>query len=332
MLDEIEKKVKPGKLTANEKKALKLDLGRIPEVMLDNTDRNRTSPFAFTGNKFEFRAVGSSANCSQAMITLNTIMAHQLTQFKKDVDKRINKSTTTEDAIWQVLRDYIVASRNIRFEGNNYSKEWVKEAAKRGLSNIQNTPAALDVLIKPKTIQLYETHHIYSKREQEARHEIQVELYTKKIQIESRILGDMAITQILPAAIKYQNELINNVRGLKEIFNIKHGALASVGIKDQGLSNAINENGNSDSVFGAQLAMVKEISERVSVIRDNVKQMIDERKRANKIEDMTEKAYAYCKKVKPYFDEIRYQADKLEILIDDSIWPFPKYRELLFVK
>src|SRR6185437_7691916 len=332
MLDEIEKKVKPGKLTASEKKALKLDLGRIPEVMLDNTDRNRTSPFAFTGNKFEFRAVGSSANCSQAMITLNTIMANQLTQFKKDVDKHINKSTNTEDAIWLVLREYIVASRNIRFEGNNYSKEWVKEAAKRGLSNIQNTPAALDVLVKPKSIQLFEAHHIYSKREQEARHEIQVELYTKKIQIESRILGDMAMTHILPTAIKYQNQLIENVKGLKEIFNIKHGTLASIGIKDKGLSDAIHESGNSESLFDAQIAMIKEISERISVIRSNVKQMIEERKRANKIEDITEKAYAYCKKVRPYFDEIRYEADKLEILIDDSIWPFPKYRELLFVK
>jgi glutamine synthetase len=332
MLDEIEKKAKPGKLTASEKKALKLDLGRIPEVMLDNTDRNRTSPFAFTGNKFEFRAVGSSANCSQAMITLNTIMAQQLMQFKKDVDKLAGKSGNVEDAIWQILHDYIVASKNIRFEGNNYSKEWVKEAAKRGLSNIQNTPAAIDVLVKPKTMQVYESMGIYSKREQEARHEIQVELYTKKIQIESRILGDMAMTQIIPSALKYQNELITNVKGLKEIFGVKHGALASIGIKDQGLSEAIHENGHSDNIFDAQLSMIKEISERVNIIRDNVEQMIEERKRANQIEHATEKAYAYCEKVKPYFDEIRYNSDKLEILIDDSIWPFPKYRELLFVK
>jgi glutamine synthetase len=331
MLDEIEKKVKPGKLSASEKKALKLDLGRIPEVMLDNTDRNRTSPFAFTGNKFEFRAVGSSANCSQAMITLNTIVAQQLTQFKKDVDK-LSKSNNTEDAILQVLRDYIVASKNIRFEGNNYSKEWEKEAAKRGLSNVKTTPSALEVLTKPKTMQLFESLNIYSKREQEARHEIHVELYTKKIQIESRILGDMALTHVLPAAFKYQNSLIENVKGLKEIFGTKHNNLASVGIKDKGLSDAFRENGNSESLVDAQVSMIKELSERISVIKDNVERMIEERKKANKIEDATEKAHAYCEKVKPYFDEIRYHADKLEILIDDSIWPFPKYRELLFIK
>lgn len=332
MLNEIEKKVKPGKLSASEKKALKLDLGRIPEVMLDNTDRNRTSPFAFTGNKFEFRAVGSSANCSQAMITLNTIVAQQLNQFKKDVSKLSNKSTSVEDAIWQVLRDYIVASRNIRFEGNNYSEEWVKEAAKRGLSNIKNTPAALDVLVKSKPMQLFEAHNIYSKREQEARHEIQVEMYTKKIQIEARILGDMALTQVIPAAIRYQNSLIENVKGIKEIFNVKQGVLASVGIKDKGLSAAIHENGHSENLFDTQLKMIKEISERIAIIKDNVEQMVEERKKANKIADATEKAYAYCEKVKPYFDEIRYHSDKLEILVDDSIWPFPKYRELLFVK
>lgn len=332
MLNEVEKKVKPGKLSASEKKALKLDLGRIPQVLLDNTDRNRTSPFAFTGNKFEFRAVGSSANCSQAMITLNTIVAQQLNQFKKDVNKLSNKSNSTEDAIWQVLRDYIVASRNIRFEGNNYSEEWVKEAARRGLSNIKNTPAALDILLKPKSVQLFESNNIYNKREQEARHEIQVEMYTKKIQIEARILGDMVLTQIIPAAIRYQNSLIENVKGIKEIFNVKHGTLASIGIKDKGLSDAIRENGHSENLFDTQLSMVKEISERITIIRGNVEQMVEERKKANKINDATEKAYAYCEKVKPYFDEIRYHSDKLELLIDDSIWPFPKYRELLFVK
>jgi glutamine synthetase len=332
ILDEIEKKVKPGKLTDSDKKALKLDLGRIPEVMLDNTDRNRTSPFAFTGNKFEFRAVGSTANCSQAMITLNTIMANQLVQFKKDVDKLINKTTTAEDAILKVLRDYIVASKNIRFEGNNYSKEWVKEAAKRGLSNIQTTPAALDLFLKPKFVQMFEQHHIFTKREQEARHEIYAEMYTKKIQIESRIMADIALTQIIPTAIKYQNTLIENVKGIKEIFSIKQNSLASLGIKDKGLSDAFRENGNSDNLIDAQLGMIKEISERVGIIRENVEQMTEERKHANQIEDATEKAYAYCEKVKPYFDEIRYHSDKLEILIDDSIWPFPKYRELLFVK
>ncbi len=332
MLDEIEKKVKPGKLSASEKKALKLDLGRIPELLLDNTDRNRTSPFAFTGNKFEFRAVGSTANCSQAMITLNTIMANQLIQFKKDVDKLINKKETTEDAILQVIREYIVESKNIRFEGNNYSEEWVKEAAKRKLSNIQSTPEALELLVTPKALSLFEAHHIFTKREQHARQEIQAEIYTKKIQIESRIIADIAMTQIIPTAIKYQNTLIENVKGIKEIFNVKHNSLASVGIKDKSLSEAFSENGHSENLIDTQLGMIKEISERVGIIRDNVEMMIEERKRANQLEHATEKAHAYCEKVKSYFDEIRYHSDKLEILVDDSIWPFPKYRELLFVK
>jgi glutamine synthetase len=331
MLDEIETKMKPGKITAAEKKSLKLDIGSIPELLLDNTDRNRTSPFAFTGNKFEFRAVGSSANCAQAMITLNTIMAEQLTKFKKAVDALVKKSVATEDAILQVLHDYIVSSKNIRFEGNNYSEEWVKEARKRGLSNIQTTPAALDLLLNPKALELFESHNIFSKREQEARHEIQAEMYTKKIQIESRIIADMANTFIIPTAIKYQNTLIENVKGIKEIFASRN-ELAHVGIKDKGLSDAFSDGGSNDSLFDSQLGMIKEISERVTIIKNNVELMVEERKKANQIEHATEKAFAYCEKVKPYFDEIRYHSDKLEILIDDSIWPFPKYRELLFVK
>jgi len=331
ILDEIEKKMKPGKITAAEKKSLKLDIGSIPELLLDNTDRNRTSPFAFTGNKFEFRAVGSSANCSQAMTTLNTIMAEQLTKFKAEVDALVSKSVTTDDAVLQVLHQYIADSKNIRFEGNNYSEEWVKEAKKRGLSNIQTTPAALDVLHTPKALELFVKHNIFSKREQEARHEIQVEMYTKKIQIESRIIGDMANTFIIPTAIKYQNTLIENVKGIKEIF-ASRSELANVGIKDKGLSDAFHEGSGNDNLTDSQLGMIKEISERVAIIKNNVEQMVEERKKANQIENATEKAFAYCEKVKPFFDEIRYHSDKLEILIDDSIWPFPKYRELLFVK
>ena len=330
MLDEIEKKMKPGKLTASEKKSLKLDIGRIPELLLDNTDRNRTSPFAFTGNKFEFRAVGSSANCSQAMITLTTIVAEQLTQFKKEVDK-LAKTLPQEDAILQVLHDCIVASKNIRFEGNNYSKEWVKEAEKRGLSNIQTTPAALEGFMSAKAIKLFESHKIFNKREQEARHEINLEIYTKKIQIESRIMADIALTQILPTALRYQNTLIENVKGIKEIFSSR-SELANIGIKDKGLSEAFGEGNQSDNLYDAQLGMIKEISERVSIIKSNVEQMVEERKAANQLEHASEKAFAYCEKVKPYFDEIRYHADKLELIIDDSMWPFPKYRELLFVK
>lgn len=330
MLDEIENKLKPGKINAAEKKSLKLDIASIPELLLDNTDRNRTSPFAFTGNKFEFRAVGSSANCSQAMTTLNTIMAEQLTKFKKDVDKLVNKTTTTEDAILQVLHDYVVASKNIRFEGNNYSEEWVKEAKKRGLSNIQNTPAALDLLISKKALDLFEHHHVFTKREQEARHEIFVEMYTKKIQIESRIIADMANTAIIPSALRYQTMLVENVKGIKEIFTSRN-ELANLGIKSKG-ADSYNEGNGSDALIDTQLGMIKEISERVSIIKNNVELMVEERKKANQIEDATEKAYAYCQKVKPYFDEIRYHSDKLEILIDDTMWPFPKYRELLFVK
>ncbi len=331
VLDEVEKKMKPGKTSAAEKKSLKLDIGRIPELLLDNTDRNRTSPFAFTGNKFEFRAVGSSANCALPMTTLNTIMAEQLTQFKKEVDKLVSKSKSVEDAILEVLHGYIADSKSIRFEGNNYSEEWVKEAKKRGLSNIQNTPAALELLLAPKALDLFEEHHVFTRREQEARHEIQVEMYTKKIQIESRIMADMAYTHIIPAAIKYQNSLIENVKGIKEIFSSQH-ELANVSIKDKGLSDAIQDGGHGDYLVDSQLSMIKEISERVSIIRSNVEQMVEERKKANQVQDATEKAFAYCEKVKPYFDEIRYHSDKLEILIDDSIWPFPKYRELLFVK
>lgn len=331
-LDEFEKKFKPGKLNSTEKKALKLDLGRIPEVLLDNTDRNRTSPFAFTGNKFEFRAVGSSANCSQAMIALNTIVAHQLTEFKKEVDKITDNTTNTEEAIIHVLHNYIVSSKNIRFEGNNYSKEWLQEATKRGLSNIQSTPAALEKLTTARAQQLFENYHIFNKRELHARHEIQAEIYAKKIQIESRIIADMSITQVIPSAIKYQNMLIENVKGIKELFAIQQNSLAGVGIKDNKLSEELGGSGHSGDMFDAQISMIKEISQRVGIIRNNVQMMVEERKRSNQLDDTIKKAHSYCEKVKPYFDEIRYHCDKLEILIDDTLWPFPKYRELLFVK
>jgi glutamine synthetase len=336
VLDGFEKKVKSGKLS--EKKSLKLDIGHIPELLLDNTDRNRTSPFAFTGNKFEFRAVGSSANCAQSMLVLNTIVAEQLTQFKADVDKLVTQSTSLEDAIIQTLRTYITASASIRFEGNNYSREWVKEAERRGLPNIQTTPEALDALLTDKAINLFEKQSIFSKREQEARHEIQVEMYTKKIQIESRIMADMALTQIIPTALRYQNMIINNVKGIKDIFSPNHsyaGVEMSGGMpigKEKGLSESMNDGGRYEDIADAQITMITEISERVSVIRNRTEQMIEERKKANKIEDATAKAFAYCGNVKPCFDEIRYHADKLELLIDDSMWPFPKYRELLFIK
>jgi len=310
VLDELEEKVKEGKMSPDEKTDLKLNIGKIPEILLDNTDRNRTSPFAFTGNKFEFRAVGSSANCSSAMTVLNTILAEQLLQFKTEVDALLAKDVKKDEAIFQVLRNYISDSKKIRFEGNGYGEEWVKEAEKRGLSNIKTTPKALKALISDKTKKLFEKHHILSEREMEARYEINLETYTKKIQIESRVIGELALNYIIPTAIQYQNTLIENVKGLKEIFN----------------------EGEYKKAAGIQLQMITEISEHIAVIKTNVDNMIEERKKANKTADLEKQSRAYCDKVKPYFDEIRYHGDKLEQLISDEAWPLPKYRELLFTK
>jgi len=309
VLDELEKKVKSGKMSPDEKTALKLGVGKIPDILLDNTDRNRTSPFAFTGNKFEFRAVGSSQNCSGAMTILNTIMADQLTKFKKEVDALVAKNVDKDEAIFQVLRDYIVDSKKIRFEGNGYSEEWVKEAKKRGLNNIKTAPHALDALIDKKTLKLFEENNIMSHREQEARHDIQLETYTKKIQIESRVIGDLALNHIIPTAIKYQSSLIENVRGLKDIMG-----------------------SDFKKSSGIQMEMISQISEHISVIKKNVDDMTEERKKANQVTEVRKQAIAYCEKVKPYFDLIRYHVDKLELLVDDESWPLPKYRELLFTK
>lgn len=307
VLNEIEKKVSKEKMTVEEKIALKLNIGKIPEILLDNTDRNRTSPFAFTGNKFEFRAVGSSANCSSAMIVLNTIVADQLKEFKKDVDDLINKNVQKDEAILRVLRSYIVASKQINFEGNGYSEEWVQEAKKRGLSNIKTTPLALDVIVSKKTKDVFKRNGVFSDRELEARHEILLETYTKKIQIESRVIGDLALNQIIPTAISYQNKLITNVKGLQEI----------------GLKNGYSS---------TQIEIVKQISKHIAVIKQNMDEMIEERKKANKIDDVKQRAIAYCDKIKVYFDVIRYHVDKLELLVEDESWPLPKYRELLFTK
>ena len=310
VLDDLEAKVRSGKMSPDEKTALKLGIGKIPDILLDNTDRNRTSPFAFTGNKFEFRAVGSSANCAGPMTVLNAIVADQLVQFKKDVDALIAKDVEKDEAIFQVLRKYIVESKKIRFEGNGYGEEWVKEAAKRGLSNIKTTPEALGAFVSKQTMNLFERHNIMSEREQHARYDIYLETYTKKIQIESRIMADLAMSHIIPTAIKYQSSLIENVRGLKEIF--------------------------SDSEFKKsgqiQLGMISEISEHINIIKTKVDEMTEARKKANAISDVKKQAVEYCEKVKSYFDIIRYHVDKLELLIDDENWPLPKYRELLFTK
>ncbi len=310
VLDELEK-VTDGKLSPQEKTDLKLNVvGKIPEILLDNTDRNRTSPFAFTGNKFEFRAVGSQANCANPMTVLNTIVAKQLTDFKKSVDNLIqDKKMKKDDAIFNILREYIQDSKKIRFEGDGYGDAWQKEAAKRGLSNNKTTPLALKAQISKKTIALFEEMKVMNKREIEARHEIELEEYSMRIQIEGRILGDIARNHIIPTAIKYQNVLIKNVRGLKEIFA-----------------------GDFEKHSKEQLEIIKEISVHIESINSNITNMIEARKKANKIESAQKRAEAYCDEVKPFFDEIRYHCDKLELVVDDEIWPLTKYRELLFTR
>jgi glutamine synthetase len=310
VLDELEQKVKSGKMSADEKTALKLNVGKIPDILLDNTDRNRTSPFAFTGNKFEFRAVGSSANCAGPMTVLNAIMADQLINFKKDVDALIAKNVDKDEAIFQVLRNYIVESKKIRFEGNGYGDEWVKEAEKRGLSNIKTTPLALAAFVSKQTMQLFERNNIMSDREQHARYDIYLETYTKKIQIESRVIGDLVLNHIIPTAIKYQGSLVQNVKGLKDILG---GA-------------------EFKKAAQIQLDMITQISEHVNVIKTKVDEMTEARKKANALSDVKKQAIDYCDKVRSYFDEIRYHVDKLELLVDDENWPLPKYRELLFTK
>lgn len=307
VLNEVEKRV-GDKFDEQDEAMLKLDIHKsIPELMLDNTDRNRTSPFAFTGNKFEFRAVGSSANCAGPMTVLNTIMCETLTQFKIAVDALIEKGEKKEVALMQIIQKYIVESKSVLFEGDGYSEMWEKEAEKRGLSNVKTTPLALDAFVTPASEAVFEKHRIYTKNELEARHEILLENYTKKIQIEARIIGDLASTYILPAAIKYQNVLIQNIKGLQEI-------------------------GFEESHYASQKQIALKISEHVNVINTRVKAMIEARKIANELEDSREKALSYCNDVKKYFDEIRYHVDKLELLVDDEFWELPKYRELLFLR
>ncbi len=288
---------------------LKLDLHRsIPELLLDNTDRNRTSPFAFTGNKFEFRAVGSAANCASAMTALNTIMADTLKKFKKEVDTLIEKGEKKEIAIMHVIREYIVSSEKILFEKDGYSEEWAKEAEKRGLANVKATPLALDAMVTDKAKHLFESNNVLTHVELEARHEIELEKYVKKVQIEARIMGELCTSHILPPAIKYQNTLIRNILGIKEI-----------GLKEPAFSN--------------QRSILERISEHISEISVQVSQMIEARKKANVLTDTRAKAIAYCDDVKgAYFDKIRYHVDKLEVLVDDSEWLLPKYREILFLR
>ncbi|MCK5846567.1 MAG: glutamine synthetase III [Bacteroidales bacterium] len=309
MLDIIENSVSGKKMSPDQKTELKMDIGKIPEILLDNTDRNRTSPFAFTGNRFEFRAVGSALNCSSPMVALNTSMANQLEKFYNDVEALVKKKIKRDEAIFQVLKKYIGLSRNVIFEGNGYSDEWLKEAEKRGLSNITDTPLALKAFIGESNINMFEKMHVLSRRELEARYEIRMETYMKKIQIESRVLGDLAINHIIPTAINYQNILIKNVKGMRDLL----------------------DNEEFDRQAGLQLQTLKKISSHISNINEKVKLMIDSRKKANKIKDFTKQATAYSQDIKPYLNDIRYHIDKLELIVDDELWVMPKYREMLFI-
>lgn len=282
---------------------------KIPEILLDNTDRNRTSPFAFTGNKFEFRAVGSSANCSAPMIVLNTAMADVLNHFKNDVDALTTTGKTTEHAIMTTIRNYIRESRPVLFEGNNYSSEWLQEAKRRNLPVIPDTPHALDFFLTPETISLFERNGIFSEKELHARHEIKLENYIKKLQIEARVVGDLATNHILPVAIRYQNILLENITGLKAVLPERDFLKLSK----------------------AQLAGVEEISTHLAELRALVDKLVMQRKRANRLENIRERAIVYHENVLPYFEKIRYQVDKLEMMVDDEMWTLPKYREILFV-
>ncbi|HEX8314891.1 MAG TPA: glutamine synthetase III, partial [Flavisolibacter sp.] len=298
------------KFDEQDESMLKIDIHRsIPELLMDNTDRNRTSPFAFTGNKFEFRAVGSTANCANPMTILNTIMAETLKNFKKEVDSHIEKGEKKEIAILHVIKEYIVGSEKILFEGNGYSDEWEKEAERRGLANVKTTPLALDAMVTEKAKALFQNNKVYSHSELEARHEIELEKYIKKVQIEGRLMADLATTYVLPAAINYQNKLVENVRGLREV------GLAEEGACEQ------------------RTAFLRRLSQHINEVAKLTTEMIEARKKCNNMTDTREMAIAYCSEVKEaYFDKIRYHVDKLEQLVDDKEWYLPKYRELLFLR
>uniref|UniRef100_UPI002F92366B glutamine synthetase III family protein n=1 Tax=Kaistella sp. TaxID=2782235 RepID=UPI002F92366B len=311
VLEELEK-VTDGKLSPEEKTELKLNVvGKIPEILLDNTDRNRTSPFAFTGNKFEIRAVGSSANCAEVMTVMNSIVAKQLQSFKIEVEKLITEDGLKKDeAIFNILREYIKVSKNIMFEGDGYSEEWAAEAAKRGLNNLKTTPEALTKELDQKFIDLYEGLGIYTHREIEARNEIKLEKYSTVIAIEGTVLADIARNHIIPCALKYQNRLIENVKGIKEIFGDKE-------FKD---------------LAKEQMNMIAEISQHVSIIKVEADALLAAIKNAKSVEDPQASATQFCNDVKPRFEKIRDSSDALEMVVDDELWPMTKYRELLFTR
>jgi glutamine synthetase len=310
MLESIATKVTERKMSPALKTELKLGIGKIPEILLDNTDRNRTSPFAFTGNRFEFRAVGSSANCSASMIVLNAALANQLGVFKKEVDLLIKKGRKKDEAIFFILKKYILETERIRFEGDGYSAAWQEEAIARGLSDLVSVPASVRSYLNPGSKEMLVTTGVFSEKEIESRVEVEYEKFVKKVQIEARVLGDLAINHIVPVAVKYMSTLIENVKGLKEIFgDIEYERLA-----------------------GPRKELIVHTSDSISTIKKLVNEMIEERKKANIIEDLYEKAVTYERNVKPYLQEIRYYIDKLEQIVDNEMWPLPKYRELLFTR
>ena len=310
VLDELEGVTK-GKLSPEEKTELKLNVvGKIPEILLDNTDRNRTSPFAFTGNKFEMRGVGSKANCAKPMTVLNTIVAKQLILFKKEVDTLIDaKKLKKDEAIFNVLREYIKSSKRIRFDGDGYSPEWQKEAAKRKLSNNKTTPKAIQVYTSKASLDLFTSMNVMSDVEVRARQEVELETYILQTQIEGRVLNELINNHILPAAITYQNKVLDNVRGLKEVYGASYKKMAE-----------------------GQLAIIDEMALHIGATRKKTVAMTEARKKANVVQDVHNKATAYCDDVRPYFDDIRYHCDKLEQLVENETWPIVKYRELLFIK
>lgn len=304
VLDELEKNGNV-KIEKGDNMYMKLGISKIPEIILDNTDRNRTSPFAFTGNKFEFRAVGSNANCAGPMTVLNVIVAETLRSLYKDIEKEMAAGKEKKIAVVNVLRKFIKDSKKIRFEGDGYSEEWEKEAEKRGLTNLKSTPFALDVYLEKKTAELFSKHNVMNAKELHARHEIMLENYIKKVQIEARVMGDLALNHVIPTAIQYQNKLIDNANGLKGL----------------GLDNT------------AAIETIKEISKHMESLKSNVHAMIEARKKLNKEDDVVKRAKGYCTEVKDaYFDKIRYAVDKLELVVDDEFWPLVKYREMLFIK
>jgi len=310
VLDHMEDSSTDELIALGGKHGMKLDIPQIPELLIDNTDRNRTSPFAFTGNRFEFRAVGSEANCGSAMIALNTAVAEQLTEFKKEVDELIEKGEPKISAIIQVIRKYIKISKPIRFDGNGYSDEWKEEAARRGLDCETSCPVIFDQYLTEDSVRMFESAGVMTRKELEARNEVKWETYTKKIQIEARVLGDLVMNHVVPVAIEYQSKLIDNVYKMKQIFPTEE----------------------AEKLSAENMAIIRKIAEHTSYIKEHVDTMVEARKVANKIVDERAKAIEYHDKITPMLEQIRYHIDKLELIVDDQMWTLPKYRELLFIR